>query len=144
MKRIVVGIAVVAAAGLLGAQSTAPVDDAAVKQILVDRIDRDHQGVGIVVGLTGPGGRRIIGYGHRDSGDDAPLAAHTMFEIGSISKVFTSLILADMVTRHEVALIDPIEKFLPAGVTAPTRNGKSITLEDLSTHMSGLPRLPTN
>ena len=144
MKCIVVGIAVVAAAGPLGAQSTAPVDDAAVKQILVDRIDRDHQSVGIVVGLTGPGGRRIIGYGRRDSGDDAPLAAHTMFEIGSISKVFTSLILADMVTRHEVALIDPIEKFLPAGVTAPTRNGKSITLEDLSTHMSGLPRLPTN
>jgi len=115
-----------------------------VKELLVDRIDRDHQGVGIIVGLTGPGGRRIIGYGRRDAGDDAPLAAHTMFEIGSISKVFTSLVLADMVTRHEIALIDPIEKFLPSGVSAPTRNGKSITLEDLSTHTSGLPRLPTN
>src|SRR6516225_8070715 len=117
MKRMAVGVAVVAAAAAepLAAQSPALLDDASVRQILVDRIDRDHQGVGIVVGLTGPGGRRIIGYGHRDSGDDAPLAAHTMFEIGSISKVFTSLILADMVTRHEVALIDPIEKFLPAG-----------------------------
>jgi CubicO group peptidase (beta-lactamase class C family) len=145
MRRFAVSVAVVAAAaGPLGAQSPAPLDDATVKQILVDRIDRDHQGVGIVVGLTGPGGRRIIGYGRRDVGDDAPLAAHTMFEIGSISKVFTSLVLADMVTRHEIALTDPIEKFLPSGVTAPTRNGKSITLEDLSTHTSGLPRLPTN
>src|SRR5215467_4361311 len=108
MKRIMACVAVLLAAGTPGAQSTAPVDDAAVKQILVDRIDRDHQGVGIVVGLTSPGGRRIIGYGRRDSGDDAPLAAHTMFEIGSISKVFTSLVLADMVTRHEVALIDPV------------------------------------
>ena len=67
-----------------------------------------------------------------------------MFEIGSISKVFTSLVLADMVTRHEVALLDPLQKFLPPGVTAPTRSGKSITLADLSTHTSGLPRLPTN
>lgn len=144
MKRIVVGVLVAAAVGSLHAQPPAPVDDAAVKQILVDRIDRDRQGVGIIVGLTGAGGRHIVAYGNRDIGIDAPLGPHTMFEIGSISKVFTSLVLADMVTRHEVALTDPIEKFLPAGVKAPTRNGKSITLEDLSTHTSGLPRLPTN
>ena len=146
MKRIAVGVAVVAAAVAepLAAQSPPLLADASVRQILIDRIDRDHQGVGIIVGLTGPGGRRIIGYGRRDAGDAAPLGAHTMFEIGSISKVFTSLVLADMVTRHEVALVDPLQKFLPPGVTAPTRNGKSITLEDLSTHTSGLPRLPTN
>ena len=44
MKRIAVSMAVVVATGSLGAQSLAPLDDAAVKQILVDRIDRDHQG----------------------------------------------------------------------------------------------------
>jgi CubicO group peptidase (beta-lactamase class C family) len=130
------------AAGLSSAQSPTPPDDASVKQMLVDRIDRDRQSVGIIVGLTGAGGRRIVAYGTRDGSD--PLGPHTMFEIGSISKVFTSLVLADMVRRHEVALNDPIEKYLPAGVTAPTRNGRSITLEDLATHTSGLPRLPTN
>src|SRR5205823_14852796 len=64
--------------------------------------------------------------------------------IGSISKVFTSLLLSDMVQRGEVALTDPIAKYLPAGVKVPERGGRSITLVDLSTHTSGLPRLPSN
>ena len=67
-----------------------------------------------------------------------------MFEIGSVTKVFTSLLLADMVQRGEVALTDPIGKYLPADVKVPERNGHAITLEDLATHTSGLPRMPTN
>jgi serine-type D-Ala-D-Ala carboxypeptidase/endopeptidase len=66
----------------------------------------------------------------------------TIFEIGSISKVFTSLLLADMVNRKEVTLDDPAAKYLPENVKLPERSGKSITLLDLSTHTSGLPRLP--
>ena len=76
MKRIASGVAVIAAAALpLGAQPSAPLDDAAVRQVLIDRIDRDHQGVGIVVGLTGPSGRRIIAYGRLDAAADAPLVS---------------------------------------------------------------------
>ncbi len=67
-----------------------------------------------------------------------------MFEIGSATKVFTSLLLADMVQRGEVALDDPVVKYLPASVKMPQRNGRSITLVDLATHTSGLPRMPTN
>ena len=114
-----------------------------VKRILADRIDIDHWSVGLVVGLISREGRRVVWYGRATNGD-VPLNGDTVFEIGSITKVFTSLVLADMALRREVALNDPIEKFLPAGVRAPTRNGRSITLQDLATHTSGLPRMPSN
>ena len=60
-----------------------------------------------------------------------------------MSKVFTSLLLAEAAQRGEVALTDPISKYLPASVKVPER-GRAITLEDLSTHSSGLPRMPAN
>jgi serine-type D-Ala-D-Ala carboxypeptidase/endopeptidase len=67
-----------------------------------------------------------------------------VFEIGSITKVFTSLLLADAVGRREVSLSDPIAKYLPADVRVPERGGRTIMLQDLATHTSGLPRLPDN
>jgi CubicO group peptidase (beta-lactamase class C family) len=79
-----------------------------------------------------------------DQGDKRPLNADTIFEIGSVTKVFTSLLLADMAARGEVALTDPVEKYLPAGVKVPHRAGQAITLQDLATHTSGLPREPPN
>jgi serine-type D-Ala-D-Ala carboxypeptidase/endopeptidase len=118
--------------------------DADIRQILVDRIDLQHQSVGIVVGVIGPEGRRVIAYGHLEKGDPRPLNGDTVFEIGSETKVFTSLLLADMVQRGEVALGDPVAKYLPPGTKMPERNGRSITLVDLATHTSGLPRLPDN
>jgi CubicO group peptidase (beta-lactamase class C family) len=121
--------------------------DADIRQILVDRIDRDRQNVGIVVGVIDgrdAKSRRLITYGSLEKGDSRPLTGDTIFEIGSVSKVFTSLLLADMAQRGEVALTDPVAKYLPADVKAPERNGRAITLQDLATHMSGLPRLPTN
>jgi CubicO group peptidase (beta-lactamase class C family) len=118
--------------------------DSEIRQILVDRIDLQHQSVGIVVGLIGPEGRRVVAYGHLDKGDSRPLNGDTVFEIGSTTKVFTSLLLADMVKHGEVALDDPVAKYLPPGTKMPERNGRSITLVDLATHTSGLPRLPAN
>jgi D-alanyl-D-alanine-carboxypeptidase/D-alanyl-D-alanine-endopeptidase len=118
--------------------------DRDIHQILVDRIDRDHQGVGIVVGIIEPSGRRVISRGHLETNDTRSLTGDTVFEIGSITKVFTSLLLADMVQRGEVALNDPIARYLPAGTKVPEHNGRQITLVDLVTHTSGLPRLPSN
>jgi len=74
----------------------------------------------------------------------ASFGGATVFEIGSISKVFTALILADMINKGEAALDDPAEKYLPEGARMPARGGRKITLRDLSTHMSALPRLPDN
>jgi serine-type D-Ala-D-Ala carboxypeptidase/endopeptidase len=112
--------------------------DADIRRILAQRIDTFHQGVGIVVGVIDPAGRRIVAYGSMTQGDPRPLNGDTIFEIGSVSKVFTSLLLADMIERREVALNDPISKYLPASVKAPEHDGRSITLFDLATHASGL------
>lgn len=118
--------------------------DAAIRQVLVQRVDVDKQAVGIVVGVIDRKGRRVIAYGDRDLKDRRPVDGATLFEIGSVTKAFTGLLLADMVRRGEVKLDDPVVRRLPPGAVAPERNGKAITLIDLATHTSGLPRLPGN
>ncbi|MGA3236570.1 MAG: serine hydrolase [Bryobacteraceae bacterium] len=110
----------------------------------MQRVGEFHQSVGIVVGMIGPDGRKVVGYGALEKGDPRVLNGDTVFEIGSVTKVFTSLLLSDMVQRGQVALTDPVSKYLPASVRMPQRNGKQITLLDLATHTSGLPRLPAN
>jgi D-alanyl-D-alanine-carboxypeptidase/D-alanyl-D-alanine-endopeptidase len=67
----------------------------------------------------------------------------TVFEIGSITKVITALMLSEMAARGEVAFDDPVSKYLPASVTLGQR-GRPITLLDLATYTSGLPRMPDN
>jgi CubicO group peptidase (beta-lactamase class C family) len=115
-----------------------------IREILVRRIDHQKQAAGIVVGIIEPNGRRVVAYGNLANADPGPVDGDTIFEIGSVTKVFTSLLLADMVNRKEVTLDDPAAKYLPEGVKLPQRSGKSITLLDLSTHRSGLPNLPSN
>jgi CubicO group peptidase (beta-lactamase class C family) len=118
--------------------------DEDIRKLLVQRIDEQHQSVGIVAGVIDAKGRRIVSYGALAKGDTRPLNGDTVFEIGSITKVFTSLILADMVRKGEVALTDPVSKYLPDTVKVPTRNDRAITLQDLATHTSGLPAMPSN
>src|SRR5215208_6313406 len=67
-----------------------------------------------------------------------PLDGNTVFEIGSITKAFTGSLLAEMVSRGEVRLDDPISTYLPRIVRVPSRNKKQITLLDLATQSSGL------
>ena len=116
--------------------------DEAVRDFVRPYVDK-RQAKGIVVGLIEPdGSRRVLTFG--EAGEGArPLTASSVFEIGSITKTFTGAVLADMVRRGEVKLDDPVSKYLPAGVRVPSRNGRQITLLDLATHRSGLPRLPT-
>jgi len=68
----------------------------------------------------------------------------TLYEIGSVSKVFTSLLLAEAVVRGEIELNAAADVANQAGIRLPSREGRSITWLDLSTHRSGLPRLPSN
>jgi serine-type D-Ala-D-Ala carboxypeptidase/endopeptidase len=118
--------------------------DAEIRKMLADRIDTAKQSVGIVVGIVSAKGRRVVAYGSLAKDDKHPLNGDTVYEIGSMTKVFTSLILMDMVDRGEVSLDDPVAKFLPSTIKVPERNGKKITLRDLSTQTSGLPRMPDN
>jgi D-alanyl-D-alanine-carboxypeptidase/D-alanyl-D-alanine-endopeptidase len=127
---------------LTAAESTPT--DSEIKLILRERIDQAKKGVGIVVGLVDAHGTRIVSHGGFEPGQGREVDGDTVFEIGSITKVFTSLVLADIVVHGEANLNDPIIKCLPGSVTVPKRNGKQITLVDLATHTSGLPRMPDN
>jgi CubicO group peptidase (beta-lactamase class C family) len=122
---------------------TAKPDDAQIHALLKARVDAGRN-VGIVAATIDAGGKKATAaYGNPGPGS-LPLDADSVFEIGSITKVFTAILLADMAERGEVALDDPIAKYLPSNVRVPERSGRKITLIDLSTQTSGLPRLPDN
>lgn len=110
--------------------------------VLAQRIDTDVKNAGIVLGVLDEKGRRVIAHGK--SGTDRRLDGSTVFEIGSISKTFTGLLLADMIERGEVKPDDPLSKYMPEGTKVPSRNGREITLLSLSHHTSGLPSWPDN
>ena len=118
--------------------------DVEIRKILADRVGGEKLGIGIAAGVIDAKGRRVVTYGSLARNDSRPLDGDTVFEIGSMTKVFTSLLLMDMARRGEVALNDPVAKYLPADVKVPERNGRKITLADLSTQSSGLPRMPSN
>jgi CubicO group peptidase (beta-lactamase class C family) len=117
--------------------------DSAVRAVLQQLVD-NHGVQGIVVGLVDEAGTRRV-FAHGEPGPNArPLDGDSVFEIGSMTKVFTGILLADMVRRGEVDLADSVADLLPGGVRVPARNGKPITLLDLTTHFSGLPLMPPN
>ena len=98
---------------------------------------------GVALGFLEPNGRRRVFIAGDAGAGSRALSANTVFEIGSITKTFTGALLADAVLRGEVKLDDPVAKYLPAGGKMPVREGRQITLLDLATHRSGLPRIAT-
>lgn len=108
--------------------------------MLHDSIEMDHQTVGLAVGIVDEHGPRVVCHGKLDNGTDRDVDGDTLFAIGSVTKVFTALLLEDMVERGEMKLDDPVQKYLPDSVRMPTYQGKEITLLHLATHTSGLPR----
>ena len=81
----------------------------------------------------------FFSFGNMSIAHNIPVNENTLFNIGSITKTFTTLLLADMVKQGLVNLTDPIERYLPSSVKVPEFNGQKITLEHLATHTSGLP-----
>lgn len=130
------------------AKKEAPAADtltvAEIRTMLQDYIDTDKLGVGLVVGIVDEHGARTVSHGKLDNGTDRDVDGDTLFEIGSVTKVFTALLLQDMVERGEMKLDDPVQKYLPDSVKMPTYKGKQITLLHLATHTSGLPRVADN
>lgn len=104
----------------------------------------DGEALGVVLGvLDADGSTRVVGYG--SSGPEGrPVGPRSVFEIGSITKTFTATLLADMVLRGEVALDDPVSRYLPDDVAMPSFEGREITLRDLALHRSALPTTPTD
>jgi len=133
----------IAAAAIAGAARALEVDDDnAIRDILRQRVEVQKRTVGMAVCVVTPNRKRIVTWGRERLSDSRPVTSETLFEIGSITKVFTALLLADMARRGEVGLDDPVSRHLPSDFRVPPRDGHEITLADLATHTSGLPRWP--
>jgi D-alanyl-D-alanine-carboxypeptidase/D-alanyl-D-alanine-endopeptidase len=132
------------ACGASASSSRLP-DQDEVKALLVHLVDEEKRAPGMVVGMISddPQERWVVGYGKLSATDERVPGGDTVFEIGSITKVFTGILLAQAVEAGEVQLDDPISLYLPEGVVAPEYDGNPITLLDLATHYSGLPPFNT-
>ena len=115
--------------------------DAGIEQSVERTADRlARRRVGMVLCGGRPGRVHVTARG--DAGRGEAPDARTLFEIGSITKTFTALLLADGVLRGQWALDTPVRELLPTGVGVPGRDGVEITLQHLATHTSGLRRSP--
>lgn len=117
----------------------APQLDPGVREMITTRVEKGEL-ASVVVGIVD--GEQTAVYGFGKAGRHAPDAL-TVYEIGSVSKTFTALLLAHAVAKDGVRLDDPVAALLP-GDAIPASAGRRITLLDLATHTSGLPRLPAN
>lgn len=108
--------------------------------------------INLVIGVTQGDERWVYGWGPTEaaslagtaqpeaSGAIAPPDGNTLFEIGSLTKVFTSTLLSLLVERQQLQLTTPINQLGHPYQALPD----TITLESLATHTSGLPRIPDN
>lgn len=112
------GLALRFCAGSLAFGATTWPKDEEIRSILQNWVEREHWGVGIVVGLVDESGTRVVSFGNAQSGAATVVNSETLFEIGSVTKTFTALLLADLERRGEMKLDDPLEKHLPAYFTS--------------------------
>jgi len=116
----------------------------AIHAFLQRRVEVEKRDIGIVIGFVDEHGSKVDSCGKMDNGTDEEVNGDTLFDIASITKPFTGLLLQDMIERGEMKLDDPASKYMPSSVRMPTRNDKEITLRHLVTHTSGLPHIADN
>jgi serine-type D-Ala-D-Ala carboxypeptidase/endopeptidase len=110
--------------------------------LLLNNVKKYLPDASIVIGIITPNGTQAYGYGNISEVNSTKVNGDTIFDTASITKTFTTTLLAYMVKQGLVNLDDPIERYLPATLNVPTYNGHKITLESLATHTSGLPDFP--
>ncbi|VFJ14802.1 conserved protein of unknown function [Candidatus Nitrosocosmicus franklandus] len=88
---------------------------------------------------------QFYGYGNVSGSVNTTVNQNTIFGIGSITKVFTTILLSDIVVNDGlIKLDDPLQKYLPSDVMVPKYDAQNMTLENLATHTAGLPEFPDN
>ena len=112
--------------------------DSIVKSFL-----EDSHAHALSIGIIKNGKTEFYNYGTLTAEDSSKPTQQNIYEIGSITKTFTASLLVQMAEEGLVKLDDPISKYLPKGV-CDLEGDKVITLQDLSSHYSGLPRLASN
>jgi serine-type D-Ala-D-Ala carboxypeptidase/endopeptidase len=119
-----------------------PLLEESVRNLVATRVEGGIY-PGLVIGVVRGGRQEIYGYGSIADDQKSKPNGDTVFEIGSVTKTFTALLLADAVQRGDVTLEQPVQELLP-GYTIPAWDERKITLLDLATQSSGLPNLPEN
>ncbi len=114
-----------------------------IKSEIRNRIEKGYH-LGIVVGVIDENGSRYYGFGKVSIDDSTIPDENSIFEIGSITKTFTSTLLSDLDQKGEMKIQDSIQTILPVFNNVLSQNDRGITLENLATHTSGLPREPLN
>lgn len=132
---ILAGLAALLAVGPAFAQTPAA-------ELLAARVERDGLAVGIAAATVTGGAPRYASHGLLQAGGTQPVDETTLFEAGSLSKIFTSLLLAQMVVDGRMELDRPVAEYLPDDIRVPDFEGQQITLFDLATQSSGLPPIP--
>lgn len=150
MRAIAVFVGMISLNGLpcvAVAQATQPAADTAGLGSHLESQRRERDIPGLAVGIVrGPELVYARAFGFADLDAERPVTLDTIFRIASVTKVFTTTLLAVLRDEGVVALDDPVAKHLPAGLKVPgdPRGAAAITLRHLATHTSGLPKLPGN
>ncbi|PMQ15122.1 D-alanyl-D-alanine-carboxypeptidase/endopeptidase AmpH [Janthinobacterium sp. AD80] len=128
---------------LLGSAAlAAPVLDDAVRQ-RAEELTRLGMHAGIVIAVIDGKDSAVFGFGSAQPGKAGKPGTDTVYQIGSITKTMTGLLLADAVAQGKATLDTPVAQLLP-GYAIPAFDGRQISVLDLATHTSSLPRLPDN
>lgn len=98
----------------------------------------------IVIGIFENGKADFYVKGFQNKALNQAATTKTVYEIGSITKTFTCLLLAQLINDDKLKLNDPVQKFWPETFKLVDNDNQAITMMQLATHTSGMPRLPAN
>lgn len=111
---------------------------------ILQRYMSESKTVGLSIGILKDGKTSFYNYGETKKGNGQIPSSKNLFEIGSITKTFTSLLLAKAIQEKKIALNDPVNKFLPKTIPVIKFGDDTLRILHLSNHTSGLPPLPDN
>ncbi len=117
-----------------------------IATLVAEHVRRDFEEqnrIGLVTIAVADQEETVLGFGARRLGDPSTVDANTLFEIGSISKAFTGILLANQIETGEITLDTSIGDLLPKGWSL-SKAASPVTLKHLTTHTSGFPRSPVN
>jgi len=100
--------------------------------------------LGTVIGIIDKDGTRYYGFGQMSLTDSLKPDRNSIFEIASVTKTFTTALVADLELSGEIEINTSIEQYMPVFKNTLAKSKRTITLEDLINHTSGLPRNPSN
>lgn len=108
---------------------------------VVSETRKDFPEVGLVIGVYHDKKTNYYSYGTRTVNGNKKLDSTSIFEIGSATKTFTALLLAQEIQKNKINLHDFIDEYIPDSIKLPCSLTNRVKLTDLASHQSGLPNL---